>query len=127
MNRIDAETLERKHRNQMRRRSRTADCDPFAVEVFRLLDLWSHIMTEVQFLIKVGDTDDIRAAQPGIDEVAGTDDRGVDLAGKQRSDGQRIARHEDELHVDAILFEQAAVARHPDVGHTFAGDAGGQV
>ncbi len=111
----------------MRRRSRTADCDPFAVEVFRLLDLWSRIKTEVQFLIKVGDTDDIRTAQSGIDEVAGTDDRGVDLTGKQRSDGKRIARHKNKLHVEAIFFEQATVARHPDMGHALAGDAGGQV
>ena len=59
--------------------------------------------------------------------MTGADDRSVDLAGEQSGDGQRIARHEDELHVDAILFEQAAVARHPDMGHAFAGDAGGQV
>jgi len=40
---------------------------------------------------------------------------------------ERISRHENELRVEPILLEQAAIARYPDRCHAFAGDTGSEI
>ena len=69
----------------------------------------------------------ICAAETSVDEVPWANDRRIDLTSDQRGDGQRIARHQDKLHVQPMLFEQATLARDPHGGHAFAGDTGRQV
>jgi hypothetical protein len=43
--------------------------------------------------------------------VARTDDGGLNFSRQQRRDRERRARHDDVLHFQAVLFEQAALAR----------------
>src|SRR3546814_16940686 len=69
-------------------------------------DLWSNVQPIVEFLKEMGDTDQVGAAAAGADEVTWTDDGGVDFIRHQRRDRQRRARHDDILHIQAVLLEQ---------------------
>src|SRR5688572_31957788 len=111
----------------MRSGARAADGNPLATEIFRLLNVGARVEPVVELLMKIGDADQIGAAHPGVDEMAGADNRRVDLAGDQCCHRQGIPRHENELHIDAMLFKYAAVPRHPDMSHAFTGYAGGKV
>src|SRR4030095_3566881 len=111
----------------MRSRTGAADGDPLAPKILRFLDWWPRVEPKVELLMKIGDADEVRAAETSVDEVSRANNRRVNLPGAQRSDGQRIQRHQNKLHVESMLFEQATLARHPHGGHAFAGDAGRQV
>ena len=62
----------------------------------------------------------VRQLARDVDDV----ERGVDLTRKQSGDRQGIAGHENELHINAIFFEQATLPRDPDMGHALTRDAG---
>src|SRR5919108_4765603 len=111
----------------MRSGTRAADGDTFAAEIFGFFDIGPRVESKVELLMKTCDADEICAAETGVNEVPGADDRRIDLTGNQRRNRQRVPRHQDELHVQAVLFEQAALASHPHRGHGLAGDAGGEI
>src|ERR1044071_6711439 len=98
-------------------RSGTADRDTLAAQVFCFLDLGSHVQTIIELEVKVGDADEIRAAQPGVEEMPWPDDRGIDFTSEQRRNRERISRHQNKLRIEAVLLEQPEVARDPDGGH----------
>src|SRR6266536_2543279 len=99
----------------MRSRTGTADGDSLAAEVLRFLDIGPRVESIVELLMKIGNADEICAAEASVNQMPRANDRRIDLPGNQRGDGQRVARHEDELHVQPMLSEQAALARHPHV------------
>ncbi len=111
----------------MRSRTRAADGNAFAAKIVRLFYLGTRVQPEVELLMKISDSDELSATEPGVDEMTWTNDRSVYFARNQRRHSQGIARHKDKLRLQAVLFEKAAVLRHPNMGCTFTGDAGGQV
>jgi hypothetical protein len=44
---------------------------------------------------------------------------------QQRRNCERVARHENELHVEAMFLEQTTVPCDPKHGHGLTGDAAG--
>src|SRR5262249_13826061 len=111
----------------MRSRTGTADSDPLAPQILCFFDIGPRVESKVELLIKIGNADKVRAAETGVIEMSRTNDRRIDLPGDKRGHGQGIARHQNELHVQTMLFEQTELARNPYSIHAFSVDARRQV
>src|SRR5688572_22240753 len=98
----------------MRSGAGSANGYALAAKIVGLLYLGSRVQPEVELLVKVGDADEIGAAEPGVDKVAGPNDGCIDFTGQQCRDSQGIARHEDKLRVQAVLLKKPALLGHPN-------------
>src|SRR4029453_4996069 len=101
----------------MRSRTGAANGDPLAPKILRFLDVGPRVEPKVELLMKIGDAVEGRAAETSVSGGPRANNRRINLPGNQRSDGQRIARHQNKLHVESMLFEEATLARHPYRGH----------
>src|SRR5262245_49071631 len=111
----------------MRSRTGTADGDPLAPKILRFLNVGPRVEPKVELLMEIGDANEVGAAETGVNEMTRTNNRRIDFSGNQGGHGQGIARHQNELHVQTMLFEQATLARYPHRGHAFAGNTRRQV
>src|SRR5262245_50549260 len=105
----------------MRGRTWAADGNPLTPQILRFFDVRPRVEPKVELLMKIGNANEVRAAETGVNEMTRTNDRRIDFPGDQRGHGQGITRHQNELHVQTMLFKQAALACYPDGGHAFAG------
>jgi len=98
----------------VRNRSRAADRHSFAAQIFSFFYLRPRYKTIVETLDQVADADDFSPASGGIEQISRPDDRHIDFASNEGSDGDRRPRHQYKLDIEAVFIEEAAVFGDPE-------------